>query len=247
MMAADLPMQDVRAQYAELKATLSTFQASVGDCLERAEAEFLQAYRAHMVEVHRELQQLRAQLGEPPRRRSVTTTASGSSRRAGAWYRGEAAQQAAHVAALRKDRTYARRKRRALDADRRHLRRQLEAGKREQKRRGARAAATTRTPSPQADAERAVRPPPRRCVPGDFGKAATQHDTTTPTGRLRADVERLRGRRRGAHGRRGAAPRHSRGRARPRRRLRDLYASCAAAGARGGTERRPRVWHRRRA
>ena len=63
MMAADLPMQDVRAQYAELKATLSTFQASVGDCLERAEAEFLQAYRAHMVEVHRELQQLRAQLG----------------------------------------------------------------------------------------------------------------------------------------------------------------------------------------
>ena len=53
MMAADLPMQDVRAQYAELKATLSTFQASVGDCLERAEAEFLQAYRAHMVEVHR--------------------------------------------------------------------------------------------------------------------------------------------------------------------------------------------------
>ena len=38
MMAADLPMQDVRAQYAELKATLSTFQASVGDCLERAEA-----------------------------------------------------------------------------------------------------------------------------------------------------------------------------------------------------------------
>ena len=65
MMAADLPMQDVRAQYAELKATLSTFQASVGDCLERAEAEFLQAYRAHMVEVHRELQQLRRHLPAP--------------------------------------------------------------------------------------------------------------------------------------------------------------------------------------
>ena len=193
MMAADLPMQDVRAQYAELKATLSTFQASVGDCLERAEAEFLQAYRAHMVEVHRELQQLRAQLGsaEASLRDDDGVRELEAS---GAWYRGEAAQQAAHVAALRKDRTYARRKRRALDADRRHLRRQLEAGKREQKRLEARAAAaTTRTPSPQADAERAVRPPPRRCVPGDFGKAATQHDTTTPTGRLRADVERLRG------------------------------------------------------
>ena len=46
-------MEDVRAQYAELKNTMATYQASVGDCLEKAEAEFLQAYRAHMVEVHR--------------------------------------------------------------------------------------------------------------------------------------------------------------------------------------------------
>ena len=235
MMAADLPMQDVRAQYAELKATLSTFQASVGDCLERAEAEFLQAYRAHMVEVHRELQQLRAQLGsaEASLRDDDGVRELEAS---GAWYRGEAAQQAAHVAALRKDRTYARRKRRALDADRRHLRRQLEAGKREQKRLEARAAAaTTRTPSPQADAERAVRPPPRRCVPGDFGKAATQHDTTTPTGRLRADVERLR----------GDVEAHTAAAARLRGILvaervrgadfRDLYASCAVAAACGGT------------
>ena len=101
-------MQDVRAQYAELKATLSTFQASVGDCLERAEAEFLQAYRAHMVEVHRELQQLRAQLGsaEASLRDDDGVRELEAS---GAWYRGEAAQQAAHVAALRKDRTYARR------------------------------------------------------------------------------------------------------------------------------------------
>ena len=235
MMAADLPMQDVRAQYAELKATLSTFQASVGDCLERAEAEFLQAYRAHMVEVHRELQQLRAQLGsaEASLRDDDGVRELEAS---GAWYRGEAAQQAAHVAALRKDRTYARRKRRALDADRRHLRRQLEAGKREQKRLEARAAAaTTRTPPPQADAERAVRPPPRRRVPGDFGKAATQHDTTTPTGRLRADVERLR----------GDVEAHTAAAARLRGILvaervrgadfRDLYASCAVAAARGGT------------
>ena len=94
MMAADLPMQDVRAQYAELKATLSTFQASVGDCLERAEAEFLQAYRAHMVEVHRELQQLRAQLGsaEASLRDDDGVRELEAS---GAWYRGEAAQQAA--------------------------------------------------------------------------------------------------------------------------------------------------------
>ena len=93
MMAADLPMQDVRAQYAELKATLSTFQASVGDCLERAEAEFLQAYRAHMVEVHRELQQLRAQLGsaEASLRDDDGVRELEAS---GAWYRGEAAQQA---------------------------------------------------------------------------------------------------------------------------------------------------------
>ena len=116
MMAADLPMQDVRAQYAELKATLSTFQASVGDCLERAEAEFLQAYRAHMVEVHRELQQLRAQLGsaEASLRDDDGVRELEAS---GAWYRDEAAQQAAHVAALRKDRTYARRKRRAPRRD----------------------------------------------------------------------------------------------------------------------------------
>ena len=120
MMAADLPMQDVRAQYAELKATLSTFQASVGDCLERAEAEFLQAYRAHMVEVHRELQQLRAQLGsaEASLRDDDGVRELEAS---GAWYRGEAAQQAAHVAALRKDRTYARGKRRGATAPAEHF------------------------------------------------------------------------------------------------------------------------------
>ena len=72
-------------------------------------------------------------------------------------------------------------------------------------------------------------------MPGDFGKAATQHDTTTPTGRLRADVERLR----------GDVEAHTAAAARLRGILvaervrgadfRDLYASCAAAAARGGT------------
>ena len=64
-------MEDVRAQYAELKDTMSTFQVSVSECLSKAEAEFLQAYRAHMVEVHRELQGLRDKLSEAESSMSV--------------------------------------------------------------------------------------------------------------------------------------------------------------------------------
>ena len=47
-------MEKVRLQYATLKETMSTFQVNVSECLAKAEAEFLQSYRAHMVEVHRE-------------------------------------------------------------------------------------------------------------------------------------------------------------------------------------------------
>ena len=234
MLSSDQPMQDVRAQYATLAASLATFQASVGDCLKEAEAEFLQAYRAHMVEVHRELQQLRGQLRDAEE--GLRDDAGVRDLEAqGAWYRGEAAQQAAHVAALAKDRTYARRKRRALDADRRHLRRQLEAGKREQKRLEARCAAAA-APPPQAAVVAVARPPPRRV---DFGKAPTHHDTMTPTGRLRADVDKLR----------GDVEAHAAAAARLRGVLvaervrgadfRDLYASCAAAAARGGASSGP--------
>ena len=102
-------MEDVRAQYAELKDTMSTFQVSVSECLSKAEAEFLQAYRAHMVEVHRELQGLRDKLSEAESS-ILKDDHIQQLERDGAWYRNEAAQQTAYIAAMDKDRSYMRRK-----------------------------------------------------------------------------------------------------------------------------------------
>jgi hypothetical protein len=57
-------MENVREQYEDLKKTMATFQVGLSECLAKAEAEFLTAYRAHMLEVHRELQELRDKLSE---------------------------------------------------------------------------------------------------------------------------------------------------------------------------------------
>jgi hypothetical protein len=125
-------MEDVRAQYAELKDTMSTFQVSVSECLSKAEAEFLQAYRAHMVEVHRELQGLRDKLSEAESS-ILKDDHIQQLERDGAWYRNEAAQQTAYIAAMDKDRSYMRRKYETLEADRKWLSRQLKASKKQHK------------------------------------------------------------------------------------------------------------------
>ena len=58
-------MKVVRARYSALSDTLKTFNVKVSEkSLAKAESEFLQAYRAHMVEVHKELQELRGKLAE---------------------------------------------------------------------------------------------------------------------------------------------------------------------------------------
>lgn len=125
-------MDDVREQYADLRETMSTFQVSVSECLSKAEAEFLQAYRAHMVEVHRELQGLRDKLSEAESS-ILKDDHIQQLERDGAWYRNEAAQQTAYIAAMDKDRAYMRRKYSTLEADRRWLSRQLKASKKQQK------------------------------------------------------------------------------------------------------------------
>ena len=53
---------EAKATYKELHAELDGFARSVSGQLGKAEQEFLQAYRSHMVEVHRELLELRSQL-----------------------------------------------------------------------------------------------------------------------------------------------------------------------------------------
>ena len=57
-------MMEVRDKYGQLKEVMGTFNDKVSKVLSDAENQFLQAYRAHMTDVHRELQLLRSKLAE---------------------------------------------------------------------------------------------------------------------------------------------------------------------------------------
>ena len=57
-------MMEVRDKYGQLKEVMGTFNDKVSKVLSDAENQFLQAYRAHMTDVHRELQMLRSKLAE---------------------------------------------------------------------------------------------------------------------------------------------------------------------------------------
>ncbi|KAJ1451801.1 P-loop containing nucleoside triphosphate hydrolase protein [Pelagophyceae sp. CCMP2097] len=130
-------MEDVREQYEDLKKTMATFQVGLSECLAKAEAEFLTAYRAHMLEVHRELQELRDKLSEAES--SILQDDSIQAlERDGSWHFAAptseiAAQQTAYIAAMQKDRLYMERKLDALDKDRGALSRQLKACKKQEK------------------------------------------------------------------------------------------------------------------
>ena len=125
-------MKVVRAHYSALSDTLKTFNVKVSEVLAKAESEFLQAYRAHMVEVHKELQELRGKLAEAESS-ILKDDYIQQLERDCAWYRNEAAQLTAFVTAMDKDKSYMCRKLRALRNDRQWLSRQLKASKKQHK------------------------------------------------------------------------------------------------------------------
>lgn len=125
-------MKVVRSHYSALSDTLKTFNVKVSEVLAKAESEFLQAYRAHMVEVHKELQELRGKLAEAESS-ILKDDYIQQLERDCAWYRNEAAQLTAFVTAMDKDKGYMCRKLRALRNDRQWLSRQLKASKKQHK------------------------------------------------------------------------------------------------------------------
>lgn len=125
-------MKIVHLHYSALSDTLSTFNVKVSEVLAKAESEFLQAYRAHMVEVHKELQELRGKLAEAESS-ILKDDYIQQLERDCSWYRNEAAQLTAFVTAMDKDKNYMCRKLRALRNDRQWLSRQLKASKKQHK------------------------------------------------------------------------------------------------------------------
>ena len=127
-----VPMEAVREQYAELTATLEGFEVSVSDALSRAEEEFVESYRVHMVEVHSELQELRDKLSEA-RVGMRKDDQMQQLERDLSWYREEAAQQTATLASIAKDRAFVLKKRETLRSETRWLQRQFKAAKKQER------------------------------------------------------------------------------------------------------------------
>lgn len=118
--------------YGELRQTVDSFQLSVSDRLKKAEGEFLRAYRAHMVEVHRELQELRDKVSET-QKSVLKDDEIQKLETESAWYRDEAAQLMAHLASMQKDKVAMQERLEAVNADRRWLRAQVKIAMKEQK------------------------------------------------------------------------------------------------------------------
>lgn len=119
-------MQSVRDRHKELVKEIDGLNETVSDAMRKAEDEFLQAYRAHMTEVHREIEELKAQLDESQRGISKDDEIQELEKET-AWYREESAQLTAHVASLQKQKEYADERLRSINADRRRLRKQVKA------------------------------------------------------------------------------------------------------------------------
>lgn len=178
-------MERVREQYAELKAVMEGFEVSMSHCLANAEEEFLRAYRAHMVEVHREMHELRNKLMDA-QASAQNDEQIRSLEKEVAWYRDRAAELTAQLAIMEKDKAYLTERLQITNEDRKWLRQQVKAMKREVM---LRQATDAEERAKQLEAEEAVPPPVRK---DDWLKTRLSGEREAGEESLEAQLRRLR-------------------------------------------------------
>lgn len=178
-------METVREQYAELKAVMEGFEVSMSQCLANAEEEFLRAYRAHMIEVHREMHELRDKLTDA-QASAQNDEQIRSLENEVTWYRDRAAELTAQLATMEKDKAYLTERLRITNEDRKWLRRQVKAMKREVM---LRQATDAEERAKQLEEEEAVPPPVRK---DDWLKTRLSGEREAGEESLEAQLRRLR-------------------------------------------------------
>lgn len=135
-MAVDLPdpegLQRVKHLHSQITGVVATLNDKVGKVLQKQEREFLSAYRAHMYQVQKELQSLRAkandaelQLKKNDKIRSLEDEKE--------WYRKEALRLDKFSTQLKAELKFMREKLEAIEEDRNWLERQLKTSKKSNK------------------------------------------------------------------------------------------------------------------
>ena len=125
-------MKRVKELHGKLRRVVSTLSDKVSGVLMKQEREFLAAYRAHMYNVQKELQELRAKVDEEElalkKHEKIRKLEEERD-----WYRKEALRLDTFTTAMKKDLKYMKEKLESIEDDRSWLEKQLKAAKKQNK------------------------------------------------------------------------------------------------------------------
>lgn len=122
----------VGEEYRQLKMVVGSLSEKVSNVLEKQERDFLAAYRAHMYNVQKELQDLRNKVAKAEtslQKNDKVHKLEGER----SWYRKEALRLDSFTSAMKKDLKYMKEKLESIEDDRNWLERQLKAAKKQNK------------------------------------------------------------------------------------------------------------------
>jgi hypothetical protein len=125
-------MERVRDEYKKMKKVVSSLSEKVSIVLSKQERDFLAAYRAHMYNVQKELQDLRNKVAEAETSLQKNDKVHKLEEER-SWYRKEALRLDSFTTAMKKDLKYMKEKLESIEDDRNWLERQLKAAKKQNK------------------------------------------------------------------------------------------------------------------
>ena len=125
-------MDRVRGLKSKLGTVVETLNDKVGAVLQKQRKEFLTAYRAHMYNVHKELEELRAKVDEAELAMQKNEKIHKLELERN-WYRGEALRLDTFCSSMKKEMNYMKDRLCALEDDRNWLERQLKDAKKRNK------------------------------------------------------------------------------------------------------------------
>mmetsp|Transcript_44936 Transcript_44936/g.140750 ORF Transcript_44936/g.140750 Transcript_44936/m.140750 type:complete len:429 (-) Transcript_44936:192-1478(-) len=125
-------MNRVRAEYGRVQDVITSLNSKMGSMLAKQESEFLEAYRAHMYNVQKELQDLRQKVSDAENslQKNDKVIKLEEERE---WYRREALRLDAYTTAMKKDLKFMREKLEVLEENRDWFADQLKASKKQNK------------------------------------------------------------------------------------------------------------------
>jgi hypothetical protein len=209
-------LKRVKNLHGKVSHLVDNLAGKLGLVLRKQEKDFLAAYRAHMYNVQKELQGLRAKVDESELelRKNQKIVALQKERD---WYRSEALRLDTFATNIKKDLKFMRERLSTIDEDRNWLERQLKASKKQNKllraeleiRLSATPATTatshtshtegsgflppprSQTATPGAGATRKAPPRSKSTIPGGTRRSTGSSQATKEVGLLRDEVERL--------------------------------------------------------